>query len=119
MGEDELAALFLLAGIRLYGKEPIKNGYDRTSALINGPWWQCHTSIGPITMGWRKRVVEISWFAFVTPDDEPVTKDDVTKGNNFVHAYSYPKAIEYLSTLRRAFDRAARQNKLLPEFAHD
>jgi hypothetical protein len=115
MGEDEVKALFLLAGIRLYSQTPIPNGYDRYSGLVNGPWWECQTRAGKITIGWRKRVIEITWHSFVTSDDEPVTRDQVTIGNNYVHAYSNAKAVEYLDAIKRAFERAEYLNKLTLE----
>ena len=113
MSEDEVKALFLLSGIALYSQVPIDNRYDQTSELWNGPWWECRTRCGKVTIGWRKRVIEITWHTFAVPDDEPITHDDVTKGPDYVHAWSSAKAVEYLTSMRRAFERAEHLGKLL------
>lgn len=112
MTEAEVKALFLLAGINLYSQVPINNRYSPTSELWNGPWWECRSRIGKVTIGWRKRVIEITWHAFEVPDEEPITSDDVTKGLDCVHAWSNAKAVEYLGAIRKAFERAEHLGKL-------
>lgn len=112
MTEDEVKAIFLLAGIQLYSQVPVDNGYGRTSELWNGPWWQCRTRIGPVVIGWRKRVIAISWSMFDVPAEEPITPDNVTQGPDHIHAYSPGKAVDYLRALHIAFKCAEQANNL-------
>ncbi len=50
-----------------------------------------------ILKSWRKRVISINWEA--TTIRTIVTDDEVTKGEDHVHAYGTLKAVEYLTTL--------------------
>jgi hypothetical protein len=58
------------------------------------------TPDGDIKIGWRKHVIQIEWlenyknFKFAGKDEE-VTKEFTNK-ERLIHAYSVPKAIEYL-----------------------
>lgn len=96
---DKLMALFAIAGIPIIG-EPIKlqnkywQGHD---TKYYHPWWFVKTARGWIEIGWRKRVISIDWTD--TDIRRVVTDDDVTKGAEYVHAYSEAKASEYLTTL--------------------
>lgn len=55
------------------------------------------TPKGLIQIGWRKRVISIDWSD--TGIRRVVTEDDVTKDDTMVHAYSYAKALAYLTAL--------------------
>jgi hypothetical protein len=98
---DRLKAIFALAGIPIFG-EPLKlqnayhQGHDK---VYYHPWWFVKTPYGWIEIGWRKRVISIDWQH--TNIRGIVTTDDLTKGDDYVHAYSEAKAIEYLTELRR------------------
>ena len=59
----------------------------------------------------RKRVISISWEETEVP--VIVTDDDVTKDHFLVHAYSYAKAVEYMTMLQRHYARL----KHVPEHA--
>ena len=63
------------------------------------PWALMLTPFGPIMIGWRKRVIHISWTD--TPLRKIIVEDDVTKTEDLVHAWSYIKALEYLTVLRK------------------
>ena len=97
MTREQVEAIFLLSGIKLYSAMPFPNGY---SSIFREPWWQCTTDIAPITIGWRKRVISIDW-SQETKLRSIVTKHDVTKEPTMVHAYSYADAVSYLAELRR------------------
>jgi hypothetical protein len=79
----------------------ITNGYCSKWCCADRPWFVVTTSIGPITIGWRKRVLSIDW------SDTSVTKsaqdlfpgEDVTKGEKSIHAWGYGKARQYISVL--------------------
>lgn len=67
-----------------------------------GPWIKIHHRLGTITMGWRKRVIDIDWtntgvnFLDLFPDEH------VTKSQYNIHAWSSEKASEYL---KKIFER--------------
>ena len=105
MTEDETKAIFLLAGIPIINIYEIKNGYwpdhpDYDEIRRQNPWWLVLTEYGMIKIGWRKRVIEISWHDVDAKFYFVVTEDDVWKNEKHVHAYSYSKAVEYLRNFR-------------------
>ncbi len=73
---------------------PLAPDYDD----VREPWWLYMTELGPVQIGWRKRVIAIRWDA--TEVRGEVTADEVTKDDEQVHAYSQEKAVEYLKALR-------------------
>lgn len=114
MNEEQARALFVLAGIPVTRLHRLENKYWPDNAHYadvrrNSPWWLAVTPFGPIQIGWRKRVISINWED--TPARQVVTADDVTKGDDHVHAWSYAKALEYLTTLRGAFPERASQGE--------
>jgi len=107
MTEEQAKALFLLAGFNAKRFHRLENKYWPDSYIElrrNYPWWLAITEFGPIEIGWRKRVISIDWRD--TTARVEVTEDDVTKDTTMVHAYSYVKALQYLTTLAAA-QRAA------------
>lgn len=93
--EEEVNLMFQKAGIEIFTKYKIQNEYwDMPGAHC---WWLVKTKAGMIKVGWRKRVIEISWKD--TDIKKIVTKDDVTKNETLVHAWTFDKAIEYLKEL--------------------
>jgi hypothetical protein len=107
MNEAEMRALFVLAGIAVENHWQLANGYwpeAYADLRAQSPWWLVQTRFGNIRLGWRKRVISIEWDA--TKIRGVVTKDDVTKDETMVHAWSYHKAVEYLGNFRRIAERA-------------
>ncbi len=78
--------------------EEVPNGYDET--MIN-PWFIVTTTKGRIEIGWRKRVINIDWSnSIIAQDaDDLFSKEDVTKGDKYIHAHGYEKAKEYIDIL--------------------
>lgn len=104
---DQFKALFLLAGIPVLNTHELPNGYWPDNihyAEIRGrhPWYLFMTPFGAVKIGWRKRVMSISWTD--TKVGLQVTEDDVTKELDMVHAWSIPKALEYLIALRKGLE---------------
>lgn len=102
MKREEAQALFLLAGFNAKAFHELPNGYwpDAYVELRReNPWWLVMTDLGAIKIGWRKRVISISWSD--TALRKEITSDDVTKDSALVHAWSVVKALEYLTALRR------------------
>jgi hypothetical protein len=81
--------------------EEIPNGYCSEWCCKHLPWFVVTTRLGRITIGWRKRVIQIDW------KDSKITKtamelfenEDVTKGDTYIHAWGYEKAKEYMQKL--------------------
>jgi hypothetical protein len=97
--------------LSLFGDEKvyvveIENGYDKS---IPSPWFKVYTTKGPITIGWRKRVINIDWnesdIKALPTDlfpDEDVTmggKFGESKKDQYIHAWGYEKAKEYLTKI--------------------
>jgi hypothetical protein len=104
MNEQKVKAIFLLADIEVEKLFQIENGYwpdhiNYAQIKKESPWWLVKTKWGLIKIGWRKRVIAIDWED--TPIRQEITTDDVTKELDCVHAYSYSKAIAYLSNWKK------------------
>jgi hypothetical protein len=109
MNESQMRAIFLLAGIEISSVFQLANEYwpdtpDYADLRRESPWWLVRTAAGLVKIGWRKRVISIEWSD--TCVRQVVTQDDVTKDDTMVHAYSYAKAVEYLTTFRRSMEIA-------------
>ncbi len=107
MKQVEVAGLFALAGVPVLNMWRLPNQYlppsdeeDDRHILQEAvyrhrrPWWLVKTKFGLVEIGWRKRVIQIDWSD--TALRVIVTTDDVTREENYVHAYSVEKALEYL-----------------------
>lgn len=107
MTQDQVRALFVLAGIPVKTFHKLANNYWPECAEYERlrreyPWWLAETDFGLIRIGWRKRVISIEWEG--TSIRKEVTKDEVTKDKQMVHAWSYAKAVEYLTALAPVSD---------------
>lgn len=123
MKKEKAEALFLLAGFEVENIYEIANGYWPEAyhdLRRDNPWWLMKTKHGLIKIGWRKRVISIDWSDThyraektgegVWPDT--ITSDEVTKTETIVHAWSYFKALEYLSKLHvRLNEKSLREAK--------
>jgi hypothetical protein len=117
--QDQAISLFSVAGIPVLHIWELAHIYFRFSpteteqtTLENAryratrPSWLVKTPYGLIELNLRKRVVEIDWAdtgyqALDVGEGHPITKDDVTKEKQYVHAYDLIKAAEYLSALKK------------------
>lgn len=103
MKREELEAILTLAGISVEGLHKIRNPYwpdhqQYDQLRADFPWWAVKVDGGTITIGWRKRVIAINWID--TNRRGSITRDDVTKDNNSVHAWGNAKAVEYMRAWR-------------------
>lgn len=85
------------SGRLIYVKE-IPNGYSK--GLLK-PWFEVTTPKGIIEIGWRKRVICISWDKsdIEAKSETLFLNEETTKFDNTVHAWGYEKATEYITKL--------------------
>ena len=81
--------------------EEIPNGYSNSWYYSQSPWYKVTTRKGIITLGWRKRVINIEWDARVNSKtaDELFPDEDVTKIDRLIHAWGYNKAKTYIGRI--------------------
>lgn len=116
MDLNKLQAMFLLADIPVFQIATIPNGYlPDTYGELNraNPWFEVSTPMGVVTIGWRKRVIEITWKHI--PVNEIITQDDTDKGHRYVHAWSYGAAVTYLANLRRHYEMLSPEVRNAPQ----
>jgi hypothetical protein len=105
MREDHVKAIFLLAGFEVEKTFQIENKYW-PEAYVElrkaSPWWLVKTEYGMIEIGWQETGYVSEQNGEHTYDS--ITDDNVTRGPCDVHAYSVPKAVEYMTALRRNID---------------
>ena len=111
MERKTLDALLTLAGIEPVAVHELANKYwpdcDAYAQIRrDNPWWLVLTKAGHVVIGWRKRVISINWAE--TGIRAKMTADDQTTSElEYCHAWTYAKAVEYLSTLQSALKVAA------------
>ncbi|HRY60067.1 MAG TPA: hypothetical protein P5096_01670 [Patescibacteria group bacterium] len=81
----------------------VRNEY--CSCSYCDPWFEISTELGIVKIGWRKRVINIDCSSIIKNGaklnlEKLFTKEDVTKDNDYIHAWGYEKATEYLRQIR-------------------
>jgi len=81
--------------------EPIPNGYCPHPCCIHKPWFNVTTEIGPIKIGWRKKVISIDWSRTTQKKsaDELFPNEDVTKIGQSIDAWGEDAARAYLKII--------------------
>lgn len=92
--KDIAKSLLIMAGFSILHVREIRNQYYPNRP---DPWFLIQTEFGVIMIGWRKHVINIEWT--FCPFRGVITDDDVTKDPDMVHAWTYEKALEYLTKL--------------------
>ena len=96
--ERKLRIIFEKAGFREVKMTEIPNQYY--SCETCAPWFDVETKFGTIRIGWRKRVIAISWGMSSMGNLLYLFKDeDVTKKETEIHAWGWDKAEDYLSRI--------------------
>ena len=97
----ELTQLFTDAGFEVVYVKEIDNQYSNDACYYAYPWVVVTTRGGPITLGWRKRVLKLDWAeSDITADGRELFKDEsTTKDERYVHCWGKDKAVEYLKKL--------------------
>lgn len=97
--EAERIELFGLFQNLIFADE-LPNGYCNQWCCRHRPWFLVTTAKGRITIGWRKRVIQINWDETVGPSAEQLfPNEDVTKLDRGIHAWGIDKAREYIERL--------------------
>lgn len=81
----------------------VPNDYYKSELWnFRSPWMRVYTSWGVFLIGWRKRVIELSWEDTIfTGTAEELFKDqNTTKSNKMIHAWSYDELQAYLIRLK-------------------
>jgi len=97
--ERKIRDIFEKAGFQVVKMTSMLNQYCPCDKCA--PWFDVETEFGTVRIGWRKRVINIEWdrldskeaFLYLFHDE------DVTKGNDGIHAWGWDKAEDYLSRL--------------------
>lgn len=94
---QEKVDLIALFPVVVHAK-PIPNEYGERPHY---PWFNVTTNRGPIKIGWRRRVISIDWSDsdIKSKAEEIFSKEEVTKGERYIHAWDYEKAKSYIHTL--------------------
>jgi len=96
--------IFELAGFKHLRLLAIKNEYCTCDRCA--PWFNVKTEFGIIKIGWRKRVINIDWSSVENFGGQLhkgilllFTKEDVTKGDTYIHAWGWDDAQKYLTKI--------------------
>ncbi len=116
--EEEARAMFLMIGLPALKVWRLPNQYfkyqegesrettEREAVYRESrPSWLVKTAAGLIQLNLRKRVVEVDW-SDTGLAVKPGEKDDVTKTEFYIHAYTKLKALEYLADIANAYHTA-------------
>lgn len=64
------------------------------------PWYNVITPNGCLTIGWRKRVINIDFSELDLKVEPDFSQESVTQGDHSIHAWGYDKAEEYIKHLK-------------------
>jgi len=93
--------IFNDAGFQQYDLQPISNEYEGChdpDCTKCASWFIVITEVGIFKIGWRKRVIDITW-----PEKKKLLHlfmdQNTTKNDSGIHAWSWEKATEYLKKI--------------------
>ena len=100
VAQDKREIVSLFAGKQIFVEE-VENEYAIKPYANHHPWYVVTTPKGRIKIGWRKRVLCISWDETTIEGTakELFPDEDVTKFDKTIHAWGYDKAQEYIDVL--------------------
>ena len=117
--EKKFRELFEKAGFEVNYLDPIKN--EHCQCELCAPWFLVDTQFGLFKIGWRTKVINIDWggvFLDISKEDGTIIlpsdivslfkSEEVTKTENYIHAWGYEKAEKYL---KKIFDYLSESKK--------
>lgn len=104
--KEELLKTFSNAGVEYIHVKEVPNEYMKAR---REPWLVVTTKIGPVKIGWRKRVINIDWSAtdVEASANDLFSQENTTKGNQFIHAWGGEAASEYIRKIHEEGDRTS------------
>jgi hypothetical protein len=114
--QESFRQIFVHAGLTPLFMKEIPNEYCGRHCCLGKPWFIVTSKIGPVKIGWRKRVINIDWSQSECARDIGQVlfpNLNVTVGTSFIHAWSDNDASVYLDRLRCAWLRGEHQEKEL------
>lgn len=102
--ERRFREIFVVAGFQTVTMTSRPNEYCPCDHCAS--WFDVNTEFGVITIGWRKRVINIDW-KWVTGKNPKglFASEDVTNGDFYIHAWGWDKAQEYLTRIYRELSK--------------
>ena len=103
MKEDNAKSVFSLAGFDVSDTFRLENGYWPEAyheLRAADPWWAVKTQFGWIRIGWRKRVISISWTDLKVRellDGNSATYR--TQDLDMIHVTSFGEAVTFMDKL--------------------
>lgn len=99
---EEWREIFGAAGFEHFEMKETPNEYCPCESCSS--WWNISTDFGTIKIGWRKSVINIDWSGLNRSFKRNkilalFVKEDVTKGDTYIHAHGTEKATEYLKKI--------------------
>jgi hypothetical protein len=86
--------------------EELPNGYCSQACCKHLPWFRVMTRVGPVVVGWRKRVINIDWTESLLKwsgkelfPEEDVTRSDMWAPTRYIHAWGLDKAHAYINRM--------------------
>lgn len=94
--------IFRRAGFQNISMTAIPNQYHGSNCHSCGPWYEVKADQLKFIIGWRKRVISIELVNRPNIDlDILFSKESVTKGSNYIHAWGGKKCVAYLQAIRQ------------------
>jgi hypothetical protein len=99
---EKFKALALLANLEWTETHELPNGYwpdceEYADIRKQYPWLLFVCPNGTVTMGWRKRVICVSWTLGNADPIEDENLKSITHDKDFFHAYNMPQALTFLT----------------------
>lgn len=98
--EEERRSILSVFPEHIYVEE-IPNGYCNQACCRHLPWFIVTTKVGHFEIGARKRVISIDWKKTkgTKSAEDLFPKEDVTKGEKSIHAWSIEDARRYVAAV--------------------
>lgn len=86
----------------------IPNEYWTVTPEYGESWLRVEVPFGFIKVGWRKRVIELTWGQATLETQPDFSKEETTQESRMIHAWGFNKLIEYLKAIRECAPKEAK-----------